>query len=34
MTRVLRYHFDFNAALPDSLFEIDQSQRAKSKPNE
>jgi hypothetical protein len=33
-TRVIHYHMDFNAALPDSLFEIDDARNPKTEPNE
>jgi hypothetical protein len=33
-SRVIRYHIDFNAALPDSLFEIDDARNPKTEPNE
>ncbi len=34
MTRVIRYHLDASAAVPDSLFQINDGDRAKSKPSE
>jgi hypothetical protein len=34
VTRVLRYHLDVKAALPELLFQIDESDRAKAKSSE